>query len=232
MTVAVRVGMRARRLASALVSATVIVVTTLVAAAPARRWAQRPAGTTSVALLAKRAPALVAPTAASGHGQALPVVAVEAPAVPISAGASSSPEPVASLVAAARPACLLLAGKSDSSPDAACLSCHSTDSAGNHRSGFAYEDGRARLRPGSLRPLDEVVRLGLFLPDGEVRCATCHDSRSSWKDHLALPPGAKVDHAARVGAPEVGQETTRRRPQPGDAVTPTPLCRSCHTIGD
>jgi hypothetical protein len=128
-----------------------------------------------------------------------------------------------------RPACRL--GDADARLDAsACLECHRSHA--GHPVDLDYA-ARAVHRGRDLRSPSEVVARGVFLPDGWMRCQTCHDARSPWNHRLALPPGAPV-HAAvnpRVRASWTGP----RSPGPvaaGDAVTPTPLCRACHTLGD
>jgi hypothetical protein len=106
-----------------------------------------------------------------------------------------------------------------------CLSCHKAE-------GHVFDVDYASAAAGNpmLRPADEVVRRGVLLPDGQVRCTTCHDARSPWKDRIALPPGSKVmpgvnpfDKATFDGPP-------RPPPRPGDAVSPKPLCLACHAL--
>jgi hypothetical protein len=115
-----------------------------------------------------------------------------------------------------------------------CQSCHPFHR--SHPVDFEYES-RA-YRPGAdLRPLSEVVKRGVFMPDGMVRCVSCHDARSRWAGKLALPPGAALRPAVDTRNP-----ATYERPVPkvidgrgladGTAVSPTPLCKVCHTTGD
>lgn len=135
--------------------------------------------------------------------------------------------------AAREAGCLLFASGARASRSADCLACHRPGaSAGQRRSchpvGIDYANA-SRSRS-LLRPMDEVVRRGLFLPDREIRCVTCHDERSPWAFAVALPRGAtpslEVDAADR--------RTQRRDPPPpvpGDRVSPAPLCLACHLLG-
>lgn len=107
-------------------------------------------------------------------------------------------------------------------PQAECLSCHRVT---GHVSDFEYP----RAGEG-LRSPEEVVRRGVFLREGQIRCATCHDARSPWKYRIALPPGAKAvpavdpfDRATYDGPP-------RSAPKPGEAVSAKPLCLACHAL--
>jgi hypothetical protein len=94
--------------------------------------------------------------------------------------------------------------------------------------------------PEGLRAPDDVVKRGVFLPGGKIQCLTCHDPRSPWKDHLALPPGAAALPAVdpRNPATYEGRPNWRianpslQPPPPGAAVSPSPLCAACHTYAD
>lgn len=169
---------------------------------------------------------MVAPTPVASPARALPPVEPLEPA-PVLAASPLAAEP--DLVVAR---CLLDGAQSDGAADAACLACHPTSARGSHRSGFAYTHASPRLPPGSLRSLDEVVARGLLLPDGEVRCVTCHDARSPWRYHIALPPGSTASPSARPGRTANTVALAPVRLPPGSEVTPTPLCRGCHTLGD
>ncbi|BDG09239.1 hypothetical protein [Anaeromyxobacter paludicola] len=148
------------------------------------------------------------------YGDALP--AAIAPA----GQAAAPPEPRCSL---------FVPGKEAAAADD-CLGCHELHS--SHRVDFAYP--AVVQRGGALRTAAEAVRRGAFLPEGRVRCGTCHDGRSEYRYHLAIPAGAKlrpavnprdpVNHRALAGAPS----------QPGVLrdVSPTPLCQTCHSYGD
>ena len=110
------------------------------------------------------------------------------------------------------------------------MSCH--EFTRTHPVQVDYAAAAARA-PDLYRPLDEAIRRGVFLPDGQIKCLTCHDPGSRWKYKIALPPGA----AAPAVDPRKPQ-TYERPPAlaaplpPGSAVSPTPLCQSCHTFGD
>ena len=39
------------------------------------------------------------------------------------------------------------------------------------------------------------------LPDGQIRCVTCHDRLSPWKFHIRLRKGSKVMHAVGLRRP-------------------------------
>jgi hypothetical protein len=140
--------------------------------------------------------------------------------------AGSAPEPAAG---ESLPRCRL--GDADARLDASpCMECHRSH--GGHPVDLDYA-ARAGYRGRDLRSPAEVVARGVFLPDGWMRCQTCHDARSPWKHRLALPPGAPVSAAVnpRVRASWAGPRAAGPV-APGDAVTPTPLCRACHTLGD
>jgi hypothetical protein len=139
--------------------------------------------------------------------------------------------------------CALTSGHSDLASSSSCLACHAGAGAtpgSSHPVNVDYAAVQAR-RPGSLRPLETVVARGVFLPNGVLQCTTCHDARSPWKDHIALPPGEAARSAVNPRRPE----TYLNRPSwrlsgtssepsllAGAAVTPTPLCAACHSIGD
>ncbi len=123
------------------------------------------------------------------------------------------------------PSCLLFQPGADAAPTRSCLSCHTMSGAGNHSVDIAYGSAQGV----DLRSPDEVVRRGVHLPDGQIRCTTCHDARSPWKDHIALPPGSKAVKAVELRTPS----TYERPPEParpGDAVSPKPLCLACHAM--
>jgi hypothetical protein len=125
-------------------------------------------------------------------------------------------------------ACPFLAGSSSGTSTQDCMNCHGLHQ--THPVDIDYAQS-AQRRPEFFRAPAEVVRRGVFLPDGQVKCITCHDPRSQWKYRLALPPGAAARLAVDVGNPatyERSRNTALPAPRPGSAVTPTPLCLSCH----
>lgn len=140
--------------------------------------------------------------------------------------------------------CALLAARSDLSSSDACLECHG--SAGSRLPGSShpvnvdYRAAQARSA-GALRPLEAVVARGVFLPEGVVQCTTCHDTRSPWADHIALPAGAVARAAVDPRKPETYVARANWRiapaahelpPPKGTAVSPAPLCAACHTLAD
>ena len=130
--------------------------------------------------------------------------------------------------------CSLFGPDAARTPTDECMRCHGLHQ--THPVDFEYAPAAAR-RPEALRPAEEAVRRGVFLPEGQVKCVTCHDAQSPWKYRIALPPGAAAHPAVDLSSPRT-YETPRKiieaQPPPprGAAVTPTPLCRSCHTYGD
>lgn len=148
--------------------------------------------------------------------------------------AESAPAP-----RAAEPApegCALAAPGSAAVASSACIGCHPRH---GHPVGLDYGPAYARSR-WNYRSPEEVVRRGVLLPEGRIECVTCHDGRSPWKHRIALPPGAPALPAVVAGRPEtysrVNWRTARASsvPQlpPGSAVTPSPLCATCHTLAD
>lgn len=110
-----------------------------------------------------------------------------------------------------------------------CLACHEGRSLSVHASHPVDVDYAAAVsRPSSsLRPLAEALRRGVLLAEGKVHCYTCHDPRSPWRSHVALPPGTTARTAVVPGV-ESSYEAERPAPRPGDDVSPTPLCLACH----
>lgn len=113
-------------------------------------------------------------------------------------------------------------------PDAAlstsqeCAACHAKRD--EHPVDVDYAGVQAGRK--DLRPIAEVVKRGLFMPEGAVRCVTCHDGRSQWKFRIVLPPGSTPTPLTdprdeNAVAPALG---------PGSAVAPKPLCLACHML--
>ncbi|BDG09261.1 hypothetical protein [Anaeromyxobacter paludicola] len=123
---------------------------------------------------------------------------------------------------------LLVAGREAAAADD-CLVCHELHR--THPVDFPYPYPAFSRSP-SLRTPDEAVRRGVFLPDGMIRCGTCHDGASPYRYRLAIPPGAQVAPAVKVGpvtAASSRRATRATAPAPASGdVTPTPLCLSCH----
>ena len=129
--------------------------------------------------------------------------------------------------------CKLFQGAPERVPAQECMSCHAMHT--THPVEIDYE--AARFKPQSaLRAGSEVVRRGVFLPDGKVQCVTCHDARSRWAYHLALPPDALVRPSVNTRDPSTYEgPVALSRPHAlpaGTAVSPTPLCKVCHTLGE
>lgn len=128
--------------------------------------------------------------------------------------------------------CALSTLAADAALVADCVSCHGAGHAGTSSHPVGADYGAAAARGGSLRPAVEVVRRGVFLPDGRVQCVTCHDPRSPWADHLALPPGATPKRAVNPAdrATFEAEGEPQAAPPPGTRVTPKPLCLACHAF--
>ncbi len=127
--------------------------------------------------------------------------------------------------------CVLFTDAAATATSQDCLRCHA-DGGGTakqlsrcHAIEIPYPSAPSHM----LRPVAEVIRRGIFLPDNTVRCVTCHDGASPWAAALALPPGSPAIPAVnprdpRTYAPSQAAVT----PQPGDRVSPKPLCLGCH----
>ncbi len=138
---------------------------------------------------------------------------------PATTGAASAPAPAAGSCGLFQPGATTASAES-------CRACHGMHS--SHPVDLDYSLAEYRSRD-SLRPAAEVVKRGVFLPEGKVRCLTCHDPVSKWKHHLALPPGSTVRPAVDPRRPETYRA---KRELVGNDVSPTPLCKACHTQGD
>jgi hypothetical protein len=127
--------------------------------------------------------------------------------------------------------CALLATGSENATSNSCLACHPRHAFGGHPYDVEYPRPGVMAGARSLRPLDEVLRRGLVLPERQIRCVTCHDRSSPWKFHIKLPPGTQPTHAV-----DVRRRETLERPEllpplrPGDDVGKKPLCVACHQL--
>jgi hypothetical protein len=121
----------------------------------------------------------------------------------------------ATIRAQAQPAagtCRLLEAGSENLPSATCRACHPW--VGCHPVDVEYEVAAASAGF-DLRRVDVAIQRGAFLPDGQVRCVSCHDRNSREPSHLAI----------------------RREPRAGPAAAAPPdhrnaglqpLCAQCH----
>jgi hypothetical protein len=129
--------------------------------------------------------------------------------------------------------CKLFQSAPERVPAQECMSCHGMHV--THPVEIDYEAARSKGQT-DLRASADVVRRGVFLSDGKVACVTCHDPASRWAYRLAIPPGVKVRPAVNVRDPSTyDRPVPLSQPQdlpPGTSVSPTPLCRVCHTLGE
>lgn len=128
--------------------------------------------------------------------------------------------------------CGLVLPEFDAMASRECIVCHQRIA---HGLGHAYEVHYPRLGTQIgmvLRPLAEVQRRGVPVPDGRLACVTCHDRFSPWKFKLRVPPGATPTHAVDVARAETYEAGLRPRPpvRPGDDVGRKPLCLACHAL--
>jgi hypothetical protein len=130
-----------------------------------------------------------------------------------------------------RSVCGLLLPGSDAATSRECLECHARLAHGGHPYDLNYARWGSATAGGRLRPINEVLRRGLFLPDQEIRCVTCHDRRSPWRFYIRLPAGSPLAHAVDPKRPETYEN---RRPlpppRPGDDIARKPLCLGCHAL--
>jgi hypothetical protein len=102
---------------------------------------------------------------------------------------------------------------------------------GGHPYDIEYGHWRTGATNESLRPIEEVLRRGLALPDRRIRCTTCHERGSPWKYHIKLPPGSTPTHAVDLRRPVTYENPERLPPpRPGDDVGRKPLCLACHAL--
>ena len=127
--------------------------------------------------------------------------------------------------------CGLLTPDSDAMLSRDCLACHGGFSHGGHPYDLDLLRWKSSSRAGAMRPVAEMQRRGAFLPDGQIRCVTCHDRLSPWKFHLRLPPGSTPTHAVNPLWPATYEARAQPpRPRPGDDVGRKPLCLACHAL--
>jgi hypothetical protein len=128
-------------------------------------------------------------------------------------------------------ACVIHSPEAATSSSTACVACHESARAGAHAHpvDLSYASAQAG-RSGDLRDPSEVARRGIRLPEGELRCATCHDGASPWAHYIALPPGAEVRAAFDARSLGSDGEAPERTPRPGDEVSAKPLCLGCHAF--
>ena len=154
----------------------------------------------------------------------------------------------ASLTANATPGCILVPGVANTTTTKDCVACHAGfESRHSHPVDVDQDAARYRSFGGSgpsLRPAAEVVKRGVFLADGKVTCLTCHDGNSPWKAKIALPPDAPLKEPVKPGKPEtydpdvmrpsamrgLNATTGKALLAPGTEVSPTPLCKACHSF--
>jgi hypothetical protein len=142
--------------------------------------------------------------------------------------------------------CLLVPGATNVATTRDCTACH-VGFEGNHSHpvDVDHEAARFRSRGGStLRPAAEVVKRGIFLADGKITCLTCHDGSSPWKAKLALPPDSLLREPVKPGNPQtydpaqmppsamkgLTAATGKQVLPAGTEVSPTPLCKACHSF--
>lgn len=138
---------------------------------------------------------------------------------------------LAAPAAAGRGGCGLLLPGSDAAPSGECAACHGLQSHSGHPYDLTYQGSVSPVGGRALRSREEALRRGMFLPDGQLRCVTCHDGRSPWRYFLRLPPGAALTHAVIPARPATYENTSQLPPvRPGDDVGRKPLCLGCHAL--
>ncbi len=106
--------------------------------------------------------------------------------------------------------CRLMELGSDGLKSEECRTCHNW--AGCHPSEVVYADAVERQIARNatfLRTEHEALSRGAFLPEGRVRCVTCHNRHSTEDAHLAIPLstgrragtqalGTRADHSEKL----------------------------------
>jgi hypothetical protein len=119
--------------------------------------------------------------------------------------------------------CLLTETAGNQVTSSNCLQCHADhEGRGCHPQGIMYRE------KSGYRSLS-FVQSKLYLEEGKIVCLTCHSAKSTVKYKLFIPDN-KFSTAVRPGRPETYQSVKLVNPPPGTAVTPTPLCVTCHSF--
>ena len=104
-------------------------------------------------------------------------------------------------------ACGLSAPDSDHATTASCEACHPQGR--THPVDVEYRDAASKNH--RLADPDAVIRAGVRLPQGQIRCVTCHDRASPWRYQIALPPGATPEPSVAVMRASPGEYPDLRR---------------------
>ncbi len=169
--------------------------------------------------------------AIAAEGSKLPLVDPIAP-VPMEIRTSGKPGMGAS---AAEPlGCVLPRDGSSKLTSQQCTGCHASavHATVSHQVEIPYETPLSRGR-GRVRPQEEAVRRGAFLPEGKVRCTSCHDGKSRLRYRLAIS-GAELRPAVKLSSPTTFEPGLRNAPPlvvtEGFEAAVKPLCLKCHPM--
>jgi hypothetical protein len=110
--------------------------------------------------------------------------------------------------------CRLMEGRSESLSSTTCRACHPWDIC--HPVDVNYESALATGRF-DLYGIETAIERGAFLPEGQVRCVSCHDRDSSAPAHLA------IRHVKPPALPPKEASSNSR-----GTDSPMALCRECH----
>jgi len=128
--------------------------------------------------------------------------------------------------------CRLLDRGSETLKTADCMACHDGRVAAKwagdpqgapptlhqtHPVDVDYARASSMKRRARLRDQAEAVRRGAFLPDGFIRCTTCHDAQSQYRSRLSIPTS--------------GTSLPSFQERKGN-VDSSPLCNLCHMMAD
>jgi hypothetical protein len=111
--------------------------------------------------------------------------------------------------------CALTDANSDTMAASSCRKCHPWSACHPVDKDYASASLRKAV---PLRPLTDAIRFGAFLPNGEVRCVSCHSRHSTLEFHLAIP--------ATSGPEELSPG--RRTVSPSGNRGFKALCLECH----